>query len=87
MLRVRVSPRTPKDENMKVHISVKHSDMCYVAVDDDDGNEIFEHDGYAPRIGCMAGGDYTTFIIDNETGQIQGWKPITKEELDNFVER
>lgn len=39
--------------------------------------------GYVPRISGLGGGDYIRLSIENETGKIIGWKPITEEDLDN----
>lgn len=68
---------------MKISFSCKHSDMFNCVIVDEENNIMFEHDGYAPQIGSFSGGDYTGFVIDNETGKIENWKPITKEDIAN----
>ena len=49
------------------------------------GMPIFEHDGYMPDMG-MLGGDQTELTIDNATGTIIGWKPITPQDVADFKE-
>jgi hypothetical protein len=39
-----------------------------------------EHDGYVPDIPAIGEyGDYIRLEIDNETGKIIGWEPLTTE--------
>ena len=62
-----------------LHVSVKHSDCACFILETPEGD--VEHDGYAPNAGIF-GGDYTSFKVNNETGQInwldsasgRGWK-------------
>ena len=80
-----------------VTLFMKHNDMTNLILEDEKGNTLHEKDSdYFPDVGCI-GGDDTEFKIDNETGKIIGWKPITDEDLtelkgeeadndDNFVE-
>ena len=72
---------------MKIHISCKHSDMLDMQILDDEGHEVLDHQGYGPGIGSLSGGDYLSLSIDNDTGKIIGWKPITEEEIKNFNEQ
>lgn len=69
-----------------LRISAKCSDLCWMALDDADGNKIGEHDGYVP--GWMPGehyGDYVMLDIDIETGRIIDWqKPSVKELKETF---
>ena len=58
---------------MKILISAKHNDLGVFEFLDDQGKTIYEHDGYAPSIPNLCGGDYTEFTVDVETGQIVGW--------------
>jgi hypothetical protein len=71
---------------MKIFISCKHSDMLDMQIEDEDGNLILEHQGYGPNIGSLSGGDYLSLVIDNDTGKIIDWKPITQDEIENFDE-
>ena len=62
---------------MIIEISGKCSDMASFRCDDA-GVEGF---GYAPYIQAIGGGDYIRMSIDNETGKIVGWKPLTKKQM------
>jgi hypothetical protein len=64
----------------RITLSVKHSDIASLYADDE---PIVEGD-YMPAIGIFEGGDYTHLCIDNATGKIIGWTPITQEEIDIF---
>ena len=61
---------------MIIHFGGKVSDMFYMSVDDKDGNELIEHDGYVPSGLGLGGGDYIELAIDNDTGHIVGWKTL-----------
>ena len=61
-------------------INAKCSDLCYVTLNDENGDELMEHDGYVP-IFNNCGGDYVDLTIDLETGKIIGWTNPTKEKL------
>lgn len=63
----------------KVFISAKCSDLCFMEF------EGIEHDGYVPDIPALGGGDYVALEIDNETGVIQGWKPLTKKSFKEAI--
>jgi hypothetical protein len=65
----------------RVTISMKHNDLVVMCLDDENGREVFDHDGYMPQVGMFSCDDQTEIIIDNETGKIIGWKPITEEEI------
>lgn len=58
-----------------VEIQMKHDDRTSIMLYGYDGLEIYEHNGYMPRLGVF-GGDDTHLKIDNSTGLIVGWKPI-----------
>lgn len=64
---------------MKISISCKHSDCASMTIMEGE-KTILEHDGYMPNVGIF-GGDYTELEIDNQTGLILNWKPITVEEI------
>jgi hypothetical protein len=60
-----------------VSVYMKHNDMTGMQLYDADGNTIEEMDSdYFPHVGVF-GGDDTELTIDNETGKIIGWVPIT----------
>jgi len=70
-----------------VYLSMKHNDMTDICLEGENRLELYQKDSdYFPSIGCI-GGDDTDFRIDNETGQIIGWKPITDEELSELKGR
>ena len=61
-----------------VIIGGKVSDMCHATLVDESGGTVEEHDGYVPQVGCFDdGGDHLYFDIDNETGVIKNWKPLS----------
>lgn len=65
---------------MKISISAKCSDMCSTTVKDETGI-LFNTAGYAPSIDAVGDGDYISLEIDNDTGTIVGWTPLTLTEL------
>ncbi len=69
-----------------VEISMKHSDLVVFILEDAKGDIIYEKDGYMPHVGMFNDSDTTDLKIDNETGKIIGWKPITKEDLKSLEE-
>jgi hypothetical protein len=58
---------------MRLHFSAKSSDLNSISVDDDDGKEIFDHQGYVPTGLGVGADDYVEFSVDVETGKIVGW--------------
>jgi hypothetical protein len=64
-------------------INIKHNDMFAIELKDEGGKIIFSKDDYAPNIPHFCGGDYTDFFIDNETGKIIGWVPLTDKFIEN----
>ena len=64
-----------------IRVSAKCSDLCFVAIEDEQGETIRECDGYVPYDIGIGGGDYVDLDIDIETGQILNWKKPTKESL------
>ena len=63
--------------NRVLRISAKCSDLCFTMVP----HLNIDHDGYAPHIEGIGGGDYIDLEIDLDTGKVIGLKPITDEEL------
>lgn len=57
-------------------ISAKASDLFSAQVVDEN-DETYEYDGYVPDDIGIGGGDYVEIEINAQTGQIQGWKPLT----------
>ena len=64
-----------------VKLSLKHDDRTSFIFEDDNGFEIEKHADYMPYVGIL-GGDYTILTIDNETGKIEGWIPLSKEDFE-----
>jgi hypothetical protein len=58
-------------------IQAKHSDCFNISI----GNR--EHDGYAPEIPNVCGGDYTRFELYLDCGQVQGKFPIDPLDMEN----
>jgi hypothetical protein len=56
-----------------------------MTIQDKNGKTILDHDGYVPDF-FFGGGDYIELTIDNETGKIEGWKPITVEQIKEYHE-
>lgn len=60
-----------------VYVNAKCSDCCYISLEDKNGLSLEEHQGYVLNIPGLGGGDYIELEIDNETGVIKNWVPIT----------
>jgi predicted small secreted protein len=58
--------------------------MSWIQIEDEQNDVLLDHDGYGTGLGSLSSGDYMEFEIDNDTGTILGWKPITLEEIKNF---
>ena len=56
-----------------IYITTKCSDGCLVEF------ENISHHGYGPNIPGIGGEDYIQLEIDNDTGMVIGWKPLTIE--------
>lgn len=68
-----------------IHLHMKHNDCVAFTVENEKGEEILDmHSDYLPTVGIL-GGDDTTLRIDNATGKIIGWKPVTNDELHEFL--
>jgi len=71
-----------------ISICAKCSDCCGSILLDQDGQEIFEHDGYVPDF--MPGdhyGDYVMLEIDLDTGKVTNWKAPTPEQIQEWIEK
>ena len=65
-----------------IHICAKCSDMFSATLQNEDGTQAGDYDGYVPDF--MPGqhyGDYVQLDIDVETGHILNWKKPTQAEL------
>lgn len=69
---------------MYIRINGKVSDMCGIIFMED--GMYIEHDGYVPDNLGFGGGDYINLVIDNETGRIEGWKPLSWKQIKEAVE-
>lgn len=67
-----------------INIQAKHSDMYFAGIDYEDGTSK-EHEGYGLYITGLGGGDYIDFTIDNATGKIMGWVPLTEEKIEELL--
>lgn len=68
---------------VKIRVQAKCSDMCGIyLIGDPNHQQNTVHDGYVPKELGIGGGDYISFEIDLETGQIVGWKKPSDEALD-----
>jgi hypothetical protein len=56
-----------------------HTSDCFGATLLEDGRPVRDYDGYV--LSCVGGGDDIRLDIDLQTGQIQNWKPVTKQEV------
>jgi len=70
---------------MKIYFSGKCSDMSTLVIEDDNGDRLLYYDGYVPNIPAIGGGDYFEMEIDNETGKIMGWTPLTPEKIKSII--
>lgn len=62
---------------MTIEVVAKCSDCCTVRCPD----LALEKQGYVPRDLGIGGGDYIRLTIDTNTGKIEGWLPLTGEDL------
>lgn len=59
-----------------------HCTDLFNATLSEDGKEDREVDGYVPTGLGIGGGDDVVLKIDTDTGQIIGWKPLTRDQLE-----
>lgn len=71
------------DAISKVKISLKHDDRASLQLINEFGEKLAEVDDGMPNVGVL-GGDYTDLVIDNNTGKIIGWVPITMVEFNEW---
>lgn len=60
-----------------VYVNAKCSDCCDIVLQNNKNEYVEEHVGYVPNIPAIGSGDYIELEIDNETGVIKNWVPIT----------
>jgi hypothetical protein len=72
---------------MKVSISAKCSDLCFVSVEDGKGNLLVDgYDGYVPAfMPDEHYGDYVILDIDVKTGKILNWRKEASKLVQQFV--
>lgn len=68
----------------EIRINAKHDDRYAARIINDDGSDVV-HEGYGLRMDGIGGGDYLKFTIENATGKIVGWTPLTEETLDDLI--
>ena len=68
-------------------IGGKVSDRCQVRLYDNSGQLLKDYDGYVPFLlpSICDGGDYLSFTVDLETGQILNWQKPSNEEIAAFI--
>lgn len=60
-----------------VFIAGKCSDLCDIQLINENDKLVESYDGYVPSNIGIGGGDYLEFQVDNATGKIIDWVPIT----------
>lgn len=72
-------------KTLKLHLKVRDNFQC--TVEDQDGEEIKDYEGYVPDF--MPGdhyGDYLILDIDLDTGVVSNWNGVDKKALKEFLE-
>ncbi len=64
-----------------LHVSAKCSDMCDLTLTSEDGSILGEKGDYVPSGLGIGSGDYVSFSVDLDTGQIVGWTRPADEAL------
>lgn len=62
---------------MKIEISAKCNDLCFIEVPDLNLKSSY----YVPSNLGIGGGDYIKMTIDSITGKIDGWLPLSEDDL------
>ena len=65
-----------------LHVGAKASDMQNFSVPHLD----LEHDGYAPQIPGLCGGDYIELTVCLDCGHLVGFEPMSDEEISGTFE-
>ena len=70
---------------MKIKIYGKTADAFSMRVKEEDGSTVLDYNSYPPTgHGFSRDGDSIELTIDNETGVIQGWKPLTNADIEEL---
>lgn len=65
-----------------VKIYGKTTDSFNMRVKDEHGATVLDYDNYPPtKFGISRDGDSIEIKIDNETGKIEGWVPLTEQDI------
>jgi len=74
------------EKGIKIKVNAKCSDLCQISVQFANSELITNGFDYVPsRIGFGNDTDYLEFTIDNDTGKIEGWKPLTKNQIKKAI--
>lgn len=69
----------------KIKIWAKTADCFNLQGRDHNNKTVIDYDGYPPTgYGFSSDGDSLSITIDNDTGQIIGWKTLTEEDFKKF---
>lgn len=63
--------------NRIIHISGKCDDRAFATVP----SLSLEHEGYLPYLDGLCGGDYLRLKVCSSCGLVQGFKPLTEDDL------
>lgn len=70
----------------KIFVGGKCSDMAWYYINNENGETVKDGEGYAPYIKGVSDGDYIEIEVDNETGKVIGWVPMTNKVVESFGE-
>lgn len=74
-------------EAKEIRLCCKVCDMFTASVHDQDGETVFDYEGYVPDF--FPGdhyGDYIMLHIDLDTGKITNWKTPSAEDIMKFID-
>ena len=69
---------------MKITLRLNEDEHAEIMITNDHNEDIYEGIGCLPDLGSISCCNMV-LEIDNETGKILNWKPISKEELDGYL--
>lgn len=85
---MKVKVTKPTEINVKqINIFLKIRDEFFCELLDENGNKVFEYEGYVPSIVPGEFGDYLDLKIDIDTGQILNWYKLKPNEVQEFMEK
>ncbi len=70
----------------KIFVGGKCSDRSWYYIKNEYGETVKDGEGYAPYVKGVSDGDYIEIEIDNETGKVVGWVPMTVDSVESFNE-